>query len=201
MRRLGLREEEGFRGNSRHSYSGPPSAEPPFYRGQEVQRSQPSSRATTPGSDTSHREGGSASSLPREEGSLYSGRGSRNSSFSVLGDTQGVGQLAERLVVRKGEEAMEPLPHSLLRKYIAYARRWVHPALGQEAKKVLQDFYLQLRAKPEGETTPVTTRQLESLIRLTEARARLELREEASQQDAIEVVEIKIGRASCRERV
>lgn len=40
MRRLGLREEEGFRGNSRHSYSGPPSAEPPFYRGQEVQRSQ-----------------------------------------------------------------------------------------------------------------------------------------------------------------
>ena len=129
-------------------------------------------------------------SVPREEGSLYSGPGSRNSSFSVLGDTQGVGQLAERLVVRTGEEAMEPLPHSLLRKYIAYARRWVHPALGQEAKKVLQDFYLQLRAKPQGETTPVTTRQLESLIRLTEARARLELREEATQQDAIEVVEI-----------
>ena len=33
-------------------------------------------------------------------------------------------------------------------------------------------------------------RQLESLIRLTEARAKLELREEATESDAIDVVEI-----------
>jgi len=52
MRRLGLREEEGFRGNSRHSYSGPPSAEPPFYRGQEVQRSQAQYEARVLWTDT-----------------------------------------------------------------------------------------------------------------------------------------------------
>jgi len=48
LRRMHVREEEVYRGG-RASYSGPPSAEPPYYRGQEVTRSpQSSSRATTP---------------------------------------------------------------------------------------------------------------------------------------------------------
>ena len=38
--------------------------------------------------------------------------------------------------------------------------------------------------------TPITMRQLESLIRLTEARAKLELREEATEADALDVVDI-----------
>ena len=38
--------------------------------------------------------------------------------------------------------------------------------------------------------TPITMRQLESLIRLTEARAKLELREEATEGDALDVVNI-----------
>ena len=81
----------------------------------------------------------------------------------------------------------DPLPQPLLRKYIAYARRYVHPKLGEASKqvvfyilwmlseqrlckrvlceKVLQNFYLELRAKPQAEATPITTRQLESLIR------------------------------------
>ncbi len=40
------------------------------------------------------------------------------------------------------------------------------------------------------DSTPITLRQLESLIRLTEARAKLELREEATEQDAIDVIDI-----------
>lgn len=50
--------------------------------------------------------------------------------------------------------------------------------LSPEACEVLQEFYLKLRREnktPEG--TPITTRQLESLIRLAEARAKLELQE------------------------
>lgn len=54
-----------------------------------------------------------------------------------------------------------------------------------------QNFYLELRKRHQTrDSTPITTRQLESLIRLTEARARLELREEATAKDAEEVVEI-----------
>ncbi len=37
---------------------------------------------------------------------------------------------------------------------------------------------------------PITTRQLESMVRLSEARARAELREKVTQQDAEEVIEI-----------
>lgn len=55
----------------------------------------------------------------------------------------------------------------------------------------LQDFYITLRKQHQGmDSTPITTRQLESLIRLTESRARLELREVATKEDAEEVIEI-----------
>jgi DNA helicase MCM8 len=52
-------------------------------------------------------------------------------------------------------------------------------------------FYLRLRARSSGEEClPVTTRTLESPARLTEARARAELREEATADDAADVVEL-----------
>jgi DNA helicase MCM8 len=51
---------------------------------------------------------------------------------------------------------------------------------------VLQQFYLSLRQKHKGiDGAPITTRQLESLIRLAEARAKMELREEVTEQDAL----------------
>ena len=66
-------------------------------------------------------------------------------------------------------ENFDPIPHQLLRKYVSYARHYVHPTLSAEAAQVLQDFYLELRRQNHGtDSTPITTRQLESLIRLTE---------------------------------
>ncbi|XP_072163403.1 DNA helicase MCM8-like [Diadema setosum] len=98
--------------------------------------------------------------------------------------------LSERLKVGRGED-FDPIPPQLLRKYIAYARKYAHPKLIPEAASVLQNFYLELRRQHQGmDSTPITTRQLESMIRLTEARARLELREQASQADAEDVVEL-----------
>lgn len=50
---------------------------------------------------------------------------------------------------------------------------------------MLQSFYLQSRQRSRAtDGTPVTARQLESLVRLAEARARVELREEVTAQDA-----------------
>lgn len=66
-------------------------------------------------------------------------------------------------------ESIDPIPPCLLRKYISYARQYVHPSLSGEAAQVIQEFYLQLRSQAHpADSTPVTTRQLESLIRLTE---------------------------------
>jgi hypothetical protein len=60
-----------------------------------------------------------------------------------------------------------------------------------ESATVLQDFYLHLRTNYRSlDATPITTRQLESMVRLAEARARSEMRELVSKQDALDVVEL-----------
>ncbi|CAN8203071.1 unnamed protein product [Coccothraustes coccothraustes] len=98
--------------------------------------------------------------------------------------------LLERLKISAGEN-FDAIPHQLLRKYVGYARQYVHPSLSPEAAQVLQEFYLELRKQNQGaDSTPITTRQLESLIRLTEARSRLELREKSTKEDAEDVIEI-----------
>ena len=85
----------------------------------------------------------------------------------------------------------EPIPSSLLRKFISYARTYSHPRLSEEAAAVIQSYYLSLRKTQRiPGMNPITTRQLESLIRLSEARARCELRDVVTAQDAQDVVEI-----------
>ncbi|XP_057865260.1 probable DNA helicase MCM8 isoform X2 [Cryptomeria japonica] len=102
------------------------------------------------------------------------------------------GSLAARLRLNPVQDHdFVPLPGPLLRKYIAYAKQFVFPRISTAAAEVLQEFYLKLRNHSSGaDGTPITARQLESLVRLVEARARLELREEITKQDALDVVEI-----------
>ncbi|XP_063375575.1 DNA helicase MCM8-like [Cydia amplana] len=97
--------------------------------------------------------------------------------------------LSKRLRLRPGE-VIDTLPLALLRKYIAYARRYVHPRLSNDAANVLQEFYLELRHNHQDDGTPITTRQLEACIRLTQARARAGLREDATVQDANDVISL-----------
>ena len=74
----------------------------------------------------------------------------------------------------------------LLRKYIAYARKNIHPRLTPEAMKVLEEFYVSVRMGGVEEDTPVpiTARQLEAIIRLAEASAKLQLKDEVDAHDA-----------------
>lgn len=63
--------------------------------------------------------------------------------------------------------------------------------MSRPAAEILQKFYLRLRDQSaSADGTPITARQLESLVRLAEARARLDLREEITAQDALDVVDI-----------
>ncbi|XP_038903979.1 probable DNA helicase MCM8 isoform X2 [Benincasa hispida] len=100
--------------------------------------------------------------------------------------------LVSRLRLDKAKDGdFVPLPGQLLRKYIAYARTFVFPRMSKPAADILQKFYLKLRDEnTSGDGTPITARQLESLVRLAEARARVDLREEITVQDAMDVVEI-----------
>ncbi|XP_026738965.1 DNA helicase MCM8-like isoform X1 [Trichoplusia ni] len=100
--------------------------------------------------------------------------------------------LSQRLQLKHGE-VIDHLPLVLLRKYIAYARRYVHPKISTDAANALQSFYLELRHNHQSgshDGTPITTRQLEACIRLCQARARVDLREEATVQDANDVISL-----------
>lgn len=58
--------------------------------------------------------------------------------------------------------------------------------MSRPAAEIIQKFYLRLRDHSNSaDGTPITARQLESLVRLAEARARLELRDEITVQDAL----------------
>ncbi len=87
---------------------------------------------------------------------------------------------------RKGISPVEsPIPLELLRKYVSYAKG-VRPTLSQTAVQRLNDFYLAMRSASEAEGSPVAicARQLESLVRIAEARARVSLRKEVLAEDA-----------------
>jgi DNA helicase MCM8 len=55
---------------------------------------------------------------------------------------------------------------------------------------IIKAFFLSLRKESSTLGVTVTTRQLESLKRLSEARAKAELREEVTEGDALEVVKL-----------
>ncbi len=85
--------------------------------------------------------------------------------------------------------AIEP---ELLRKYVAHARKNIFPTLTDEAKEYFLKYYVGLRTQGQdsNKPVPVTARQLEALIRLGEASARLRLSDKVTLADAQRVVKI-----------
>jgi len=80
----------------------------------------------------------------------------------------------------------------MLRKYVAYARKNIFPTLSEEAKEYFLRYYVGLRSQGQdtNKPVPVTARQLEALIRLGEASARLRLSSKVTIDDAKRVVKI-----------
>jgi len=88
----------------------------------------------------------------------------------------------------------------LFRKYVAFAKRNVFPTMTEEAKRAIEDFYVNLRSRGSDDdaAVPVTARKLEALVRLSEASARIRLSDTVEEEDAQRV--IKIVR-SCLEEI
>lgn len=84
---------------------------------------------------------------------------------------------------------------ALLRKYIAYAKRRVFPIMTDEAKEHIIKFYLELRKQGEGDNAPiaVTARQLEGLVRLSEASAKMRLSEKVTPEDVEKTISITMS--------
>jgi DNA replication licensing factor MCM5 len=69
-----------------------------------------------------------------------------------------------------------------IRKYVTYAKMKVFPRLSEEAGHMLQDMYVSDRMQSRDQKIskkstgiPITVRQLEAIIRLSEAIARIHL--------------------------
>ncbi|MDH5019003.1 ATP-binding protein [Halobacterium rubrum] len=99
---------------------------------------------------------------------------------------------SEEEIDSQTEEVAPAIDPDLLRKYIAYARRNCFPTMTAEAKQAIEDFYVDLRSKgaDEDAPVPVTARQLEAIVRLAEASARLRLSDTVEQEDADRVISI-----------
>lgn len=102
--------------------------------------------------------------------------------------------LEDRLDNASSEEI---LPVEFLTAYIQYAKENVHPNLTVEARDELVSAYVGMRKQGEDSRNggidkriTATTRQLESLIRLSEAHAKIFLRDEVIVDDVIEAVRL-----------
>ena len=80
-----------------------------------------------------------------------------------------------------------------LRKYFAFARQNIFPSLTDAAIDVLREYYIKMRASAIGagvKSIPISPRQLEGLVRLAEASAKIHLRERVLKKDARRAVEL-----------
>lgn len=85
--------------------------------------------------------------------------------------------------------AQPPIDLELLRKYLIYAKSF-EPVLTDEAQGRLLEYYLQMRGSASEDMITVTPRQLEALIRLATARARVLLRDKVTEDDALRAINI-----------
>ena len=122
-----------------------------------------------------------------------------SSSSSFSSSSQGQGQsplrarsLTQRLRELTSRSGSHPrLSEHMMRRYIDYAKKKVVPKMSIPAAKSLQKLYLTMRAQAKlGDSIPVTTRHLESLIRLSQARARMDLRDSVTADDAQDVIDL-----------
>jgi replicative DNA helicase Mcm len=85
-----------------------------------------------------------------------------------------------------------PIDVELLKKYIKYARRKCFPVLTEEAKEKIKAFYLQLRGQYDSEDAIVSilARNLDALVRLSEAYAKMALRDKVLKSDVEEIIKL-----------
>lgn len=82
-------------------------------------------------------------------------------------------------------------PVEFLTGYISYARAHIHPTLSQDASQALVEAYVNMRklgqdVRAAEKRITATTRQLESMIRLAEAHAKMRLSQIVTKADVLE---------------
>jgi replicative DNA helicase Mcm len=95
----------------------------------------------------------------------------------------------------KQEIIRDVLDPKLIRKYVAYARKTIKPKLTDEAISEIMEFYISIRNKSitsnsEIKAIPITARQLEAIVRLSEACAKVRLSTHVTVEDAKKAISL-----------
>ena len=111
---------------------------------------------------------------------------------------KGDSELAQHILnIHQSNTVDYEIEPDLLRKYIAYARKNINPVLTDEANEVLKNFYVDTRNSSsnteENTVVPITARQLEAIIRLAEACAKVKLKEVVDKDDAKKAVRLQMA--------
>ena len=115
----------------------------------------------------------------------------------ILEDTPNIDndrEIAKHILdIHKENKINYDIEPEILRKYIAYARKNCNPQLTEEANKVLEEFYVTMRsgAIDDDSPVPITARQLEAVIRLAEASAKIKLKDYVEAEDAHKAIKLQ----------
>ncbi len=99
------------------------------------------------------------------------------------------------LLEHRKEGKKPPVDPALFKKYVAYAKQKVFPKLSEKAVEEIKKFYVDLRNSPAVteemvRPIPISARQLEALIRLSEASARARLSKKITKEDAKRAIQL-----------
>lgn len=95
--------------------------------------------------------------------------------------------------LRRGGGMENNLSTDLLKKYVSYAKRNINPEISRDAETRINSFYVNMRnqsAADEDAPLPITPRQMEAIIRLSEANARLRLSPFVTVEDAERAIQL-----------
>ncbi len=93
------------------------------------------------------------------------------------------------------DKATSELSTDLLKKYFTHIRAKMNPKMTDEAIEEIKRYYISMRnsgTASEGgvKSIPITARQLEALVRLSEASAKVRLSKIVSKEDALKAIEL-----------
>ena len=92
------------------------------------------------------------------------------------------------------EKVIAKIESDILKKYFGYIRNKVNPQMTDEAIAEIKDYYITMRNSGGDEqgvkSIPITARQLEALVRLSEASAKLRFSKKVTKKDAQKAIEL-----------
>ncbi|NLL94334.1 MAG: ATPase [Thermoplasmatales archaeon] len=96
-----------------------------------------------------------------------------------------IDEVTAKEIMERTDSIKPVYDEDFLRKYVAYSKRII-PVMTEEAKQIIENDYLSIRGMGDGSnaSVPITARQLEAYVRLSEASARARLSNRVEAQDA-----------------